>query len=209
MGFLRNLIDSFNVFLEKRREKRRIEQERRRVERERRLEEERRRQEQERFLYRLGNNFEDYVIGMFDPEKFELIHRTPTNDDTNGKFVHSMVYPDLRFREIATGRKFWVEVKFRAHTEDRGVITWCNDNQLRNYKKTMYESRNPVFIMVGLGGTVQNPEKIFCLNLDRINFTTLYYGTYVHNRVINRRIESFEELITIDGKAETNNHFRQ
>ena len=145
---------------------------------------------------------------MFDPEKFELIHRTPTNDDTNGRFVHSMVYPDLRFREIATGRKFWVEVKFRARTEDRGVITWCNDNQLRNCKKTMYESRNPVFIMIGLGGTVQNPEKIFCLNLDRINFTTLYYGTYVHNRVINRRIESFEELIAIDGKAETDNHFR-
>jgi len=83
-----------------------------------------------------------------------------------------------------------------------------NDNQLRNYKKTMYESRNPVFIMIGLGGTVQNPEKIFCLNLDRINFTTLYYGTYVHNRVINCRIESFEELIDIDGKAETDNHFR-
>ena len=208
MGFLRNLIDSFNAFLEKRREKRRIEQERRRIERERRLEEERRRQEQEKFLYRLGNDFEDYVIRMFDPEKFELIHRTPTNDDTNGRFVLSMVYPDLRFREIATGRKFWVEVKFRARTEDRGVITWCNDNQLRNYKKTMYESRNPVFIMIGLGGTVQNPEKIFCLNLDRINFTTLYYGTYVHYRVINRRIESFEELIAIDGKAETDNHFR-
>lgn len=30
-----------------------------------------------------------------------------------------MVYPDLRFREIASGRKFWVEVKFRARTEDR------------------------------------------------------------------------------------------
>lgn len=55
----------------------------------------------------------------------------------------------------------------------------------------MYETRNPVFIMIGLGGTVQNPEKIFCLNLDRINFTTLYYGpdfdTYTRLRPSYRR----------------------
>ena len=205
MGFLRNLIDSFNAFLEKRREKRRIEQERRRIERERRLEEERRRQEQERFLYRLGNDFEDYVIGMFDPEKFELIHRTPTNDDTNGRFVHSMVYPDLRFREIATGRKFWVEVKFRARTEDRGVITWCNDNQLRNYKKTMYESRNPVFIMISVGGTVRYPASIYLLNMDRIHFTTLFYRTYHGNRVYSRQIDSLDSMFEISELKTTNN----
>ncbi len=45
--------------------------------------------------------------------------------------------------------------------------------------------------MIGLGGTVQNPEKIFCLNLDRINFTTLYYGpdfdTYTRLRPSYRR----------------------
>lgn len=208
MSLLSSICERISSSFERWRNRRQEEKERKRIERERRLEQQRREEEKRKFLYRLGNDFEDYVITMFNPEKFELIHRTPTNDDTNGRFVHSMVYPDLRFREIATGRKFWVEVKFRARTEDRGVITWCNDNQLRNYKKTMYESRNPVFIMIGLGGTVQNPEKIFCLNLDRINFTTLYYGTYVHNRVINRRIESFEELIDIDGKAETDNHFR-
>ena len=208
MSLLSSIRERISSSFERWRNRRQEEKERKQIERERRLEQQRREEEQRKFLYRLGNDFEDYVITMFNPEKFELIHRTPTNDDTNGRFVHSMVYPDLRFREIATGRKFWVEVKFRARTEDRGVITWCNDNQLRNYKKTMYESRNPVFIMIGLGGTVQNPEKIFCLNLDRINFTTLYYGTYVHNRVINRRIESFEELIDIDGKAETDNHFR-
>ena len=208
MSFLSPIIERISSALEKWRIRRQEEKERRRIEREQRLEQQRREEEQRRFLYRLGNDFEDYVITMFDPEKFELIHRTPTNDDTNGRFVHSMVYPDLRFREIATGRKFWVEVKFRAHTEDRGVITWCNDNQLRNYKKTMYESRNPVFIIIGLGGIVQNPEKIYCLNLDRIHFTTLYYGTYVHNRVMNRRIESFEEMIAIDMKADSRNSSR-
>ena len=197
MGFLSNLFNSISSYLEKRRVKREEERERRRIERERRLEQQRREEEERKFLYRLGNDFEDYVITMFDPEKFELIHRTPTDEDTNGRFVHSMVYPDLRFRERSTGRKFWVEVKFRARTEDRGVITWCNDNQLRYYKRTMYESRNPVFVMIGVGGTVQCPERVYLVNLDRINFTTLYYNTYAHNRVYQKQIESLEQMFEI------------
>ena len=197
MGFFSNLLNSISSYLEKRRIRREEEKERRRIERERRLEQARREEEQRRFLYRLGNDFEDHVITMFDPSKFELIHRTPTNDDTNGRFVSSMVLPDLRFREISTGRKFWVEVKFRARTEDRGVITWCNDNQLRHYKRTMYESRNPVFVMIGVGGSVQCPERVYLVNLDRINFTTLYYGTYAHNRVYPKRIDSLEQMFEI------------
>ena len=58
----------------------------------------------------------------------------------------------------------------------------------------MYESRDPVFIMIGLGGTTQDPDKVFCLDLSRINFTTLFYGTYVHNRVYSERIGSLEQL---------------
>ena len=37
-----------------------------------------------------------------------------------------MVYPDLRFIDKATGRKFWVEVKFRSYTETDGSIE-CGD----------------------------------------------------------------------------------
>ena len=64
-----------------------------------------------------------------------------------------MVYPDLRFRERSTGRRFWVEVKYRARAEENGKITWCNENQLRHYKRTMYETGEPVFIMIGVGGS--------------------------------------------------------
>lgn len=203
------ILSRISRYLEQRRIRRAEEAERRRIERERRLEQERKEYERRQRMYRRGNDFEDYVISMFDPERFDLIHRTPTNDDTNGRFVHSMVYPDLRFRERSTGRRFWVEVKFRSHTEDRGSITWCSDNQLRNYKRTMYESRNPVFIMIGLGGTTQNPDKVFCLDLERINFTTLFYGTYAHNRVYSERIGSLEQLNAIsamDKESYPNRH---
>lgn len=197
MGFLSTLIAKISTHFEENRKRRNAEAERKRIEKEKRLEQERREYERKQKPYRIGNDFEDYIIRMFDPLRFELIHRTPTNEDTNGRFVHSMVYPDLRFREISTGKKFWVEVKFRARTEDKGVITWCNDNQLRNYKKTMYESGNPVFIMIGIGGSTQNPNRVYCLNLDRIHYTTLYYGTYAHNRVYTDTIGTLDQMYAL------------
>ena len=127
MSLLSSIRERISSSFERWRNRRQEEKERKQIERERRLEQQLREEKQRKFLYRLGNDFEDYVIRMFDPEKFELIHRTPTNDDTNGRFVHSMVYPDLRFREIATGRKFWVEVKFghilRTEVRSSGATT--------------------------------------------------------------------------------------
>ncbi len=156
-----------------------------------------REQEEECFLYRLGNDFEDHVINMFDPDRFELIHRSPTNDDTGGRFVKSMILPDLKFREKSTRRSFWVECKFRANTENFGNIIWCTENQLRNYKRTYYKHREPVFIMLGVRGTTFNPGKTYCLNLERINFTKLFYNTYSTNQVKVDKIESLGQLFEI------------
>lgn len=179
------------------RERRETERRRRR-EREERLQIQKMEEEKERrFLYRLGNDFESYVISMFNPEKFELIHRTPTNDDTNGMYVESMRLPDLRFRERSTGRSFWVECKYRTRTEDLGNIGWCTEKQLKNYKHTHYSTRDTVFIMIDLGGSVMAPNKVFCLNLERINFTKLFYSTYCTNRVKVDEIESYQQLLEI------------
>jgi len=201
MGFLSTLIVltliAIFVYLGKSRKRRAAKAERKRVEREKRLEQKRREYERKQMFYRIGNDFENYIIKMFDPSRFELIHRTPTNEDTDDRFVYSMIYPDLRFREISTGREFWVEVKYRSHTEDKGFITWCNNNQLRIYKKTRDKSGDPVFIMIGVGGSTQNPNRVYCLNLDRIQYTTLYYGTYVHNRVYVSTISNLDQMYAI------------
>lgn len=198
---LSGLKKSFHDWLEGRRieaDKRRIErqrqqalrrQERQRIEAERRIAE-----EHKRHMYRKGNEFEDYVKGMFPEDRFTLIHRTPTNDDTGGRYVHSMIYPDLRFVDKTTGRRFWVEVKYRSQTESDGCIVWCTDNQLTNYKRTMYESREKVFIFMGVGGTVQKPNKVYCLDLENINFTKLFYGTYKDHRIMFGKVESLKQI---------------
>ena len=172
MSFLSRIRDGISAYMRRRRE----EQERLRAER---AEQKRRRD----FLYRLGNDFEDTVAEMFDPSLFELIHRTPRDDETDGRYVRGMELPDLRFREISTGRRFWVECKFRAHPREDWSIEWCSREQLTAYKRTMHEYREPVLAMIGLGGTVQRPERIYCLDVGEINYTTLFYGTYKDRRV--------------------------
>lgn len=184
-------------YIEKRRKRKEAKALLRRVELLVQKEQERQRYEYQQRNFRIGNEFEDYVIRMFDPRRFELIHRTPTNRDTGGRFVSSMAYPDLRFREISSGKQFWVEVKYRSHTEERGNITWCSYPQLCSYRKARYISGEPVFIIIGVGGNTHDPDKIFTLNLDRVNYTTLYYRTYTRNRIFFGKISSFEQLRTI------------
>ena len=147
-----------------------------------------------RSMYRRGNDFEDYVRGMFPEDRFKLVHRSPTHEETNGRYVHDMIYPDLRFVEKSTGRRFWVEVKYRSRAEPDGSIVWCADNQLRNYKRTMRLSGEKVLIILGVGGTVQNPWKVYCLDLARINYTTLFYRTYKDHRIMYRNVQSLEQL---------------
>lgn len=181
-------------YLEKRRQRKEAEEFRRRLDELIRKDQARDRYEQQHRNFRIGNEFEDYVIRMFDPYRFELIHRTPTNRETNGMFVPSMAYPDLRFREIATGRTFWVEVKYRSHTEENGDLTWCSYPQMCKYKKVRSDTGEPVFIVIGVGGNSHDPERIFSLNLDAIRYTTLYQRTYAHGRLYRRSISSLEQL---------------
>lgn len=151
------------------------------------------------FLYKLGNDFEDTVASLFDPSLFRIIHRTPRDDETGGQYVRGMTYPDLRFVEIATGRSFWVECKFRAHVGPKWEVEWCSREQLTRYKRTMHKFDEKVFIAMGLGGTPQDPERIYILDLDRINFTTLFYGTYKNNRIYGG-ISSLDDIIDLSNR---------
>lgn len=151
----------------------------------------------------MGNDFEDTVIRMFDPSVFELIHRTPRHDEAHGRYVRGMELPDLRFREISTGRRFWIECKYRSHFEPDWSIEWCSRAQLTAYKRTSHEYRGPVLIVIGVGGTVERPEKVYCLDLARINFTTLYYGTFRENRVHREMPKTLDGLLEVANRTET------
>ena len=157
------------------------------------------RQRQEDFLYTLGNDFEDTVASMFDPSKFRQIHRTPRHDRANGQYIPGMELPDLRFQEVSTGRRFWVECKYRARPNPDWSLDWCSPKQLRSYKDTMYRTGEPVLVIIGVGGPVWRPDSVYCLDLDRLDYPTLFYGAYKGHRLY-MNPDSLDTLLYIGGQ---------
>ena len=135
------------------------------------------------YLYKIGNDFEAFAITLFDDACFELSHRTPTHSETNGQFVPSMIWPDLRFKDRMHGVSFWVECKFRSYTMSDGSITWCTDAQLRRYRDTQRKTRCPVYILIGIGGKPFNPARLYLVSLNDARWTVLYKRTYSQHRV--------------------------
>lgn len=145
--------------------------------------------------YRMGNDFEDYVIGMFDPGRFELIHRTPTHAETGGRFVRSMALPDLRFRDRVSGERFWVEVKYRSRADADGNIMWASPFNIRSYSDAGSRTGEHVFVILGVGGDVHAPENVYCMDLDRIRmYTVLFPGTYRRHRLRMGYVTSTDQL---------------
>lgn len=157
------------------------------------------RQRQEDFLYALGNDFEDTVASMFDPSRFRQIHRTPRHDQAGGRYVPGMELPDLRFQEISTGRRFWVECKYRARPNPDWSLDWCSPQQLRSYKEAMRSTKEPVLILIGVGGPVRSPDRIYCLDLERLDNTTIFYGAYKGSRLYMKPY-SLDALLYIGGQ---------
>jgi len=203
VGFFSGIIDRISDTLRRRRIRNEEIRKRRALEEKKAVEKQIQEKKERDALYRVGNEFEDYVKGMYSPDRFEITHRTPTNDDTGGSFVGSMMLPDLCFRERSTGREFWVECKYRSQADEHGLIEWCTEEQLHRYKRTRFNSRSPVFVMIGIGGGPDSPNRVYCLNIDRINFTTLFYGTYCKNRIYLGNVSSLKQMYYIDSLSNT------
>lgn len=139
-----------------------------------------------------GTEFEEYVENMFSKEKFEIIWKTPHRNE-NGNLPKDVKYPDYKFREISTGKEFWIECKFRSYPIN-GSIQWTNTEQLSRYRLTEIETKTPVLIMIGLYKTPKNPSNIYCMDLKTAKYPNLYMSV-CNNHILNtRNIECIEDL---------------
>jgi len=111
---------------------------------------------------------------MFPEEFFNLIESTVSKSNLDGRGTESCRNPDYHFRDKKTKEGFWVECKFRSNTFDDGTLQWCEYYQLKRYKEVMEISGEKTYIMIGLGGKPQNPEKIFCIDLKKNPYNKLF-----------------------------------
>jgi len=131
-----------------------------------------------------GDKFENYVVSKFNmlteseqKDRFLdrhgrhilLEHRSDKGKD--GVFPESSKYPDLEIGcylyQNKSPHKFAVECKFRSdYMNDK--VHLVSQEKLAKYKKYARENDIPTFIVLGVGGYSDNPQRMFVIPLDRL-----------------------------------------
>lgn len=133
--------------------------------------------EQEDTYKQMGDDFENYVANLFNPKYFNIENWTGDTSKRAGVYVKSDSNPDFTLsykgRGKHNGSRFAVECKFRSKPF-KNKVGIATDAQLRRY--LLYSKKNdiPVFIVVGLGGKPQAPERMFCIPLEEVEYPELY-----------------------------------
>lgn len=125
--------------------------------------------------YLKGEDFEKCLRNkVFVASRYDLVMKTHDFHENQNDYVESSLYPDYLFRDKKTNEEFFVEAKYRENLY-QGKITWCRDYQFKRYRKLT--KQNKVIIAIGFGGRPNNPNQIFLVPLDKIQYSSLYPDT--------------------------------
>ena len=124
--------------------------------------------------YENGVLFEKYVIGLFDQKYFAVHDWTrDLSGKTEGYSVESDANPDLVMRYKPRDEQIAIECKFRSSLY-RGMLQWTTDKKLRGYHAYMKKTGITTSVVIGLGGSPNTPERMFCIPLTETKYPGLY-----------------------------------
>lgn len=117
--------------------------------------------------FKKGDEFEDFIRkNLFQKSNFTMVERTHTYDTNKDDYVESTLKPDFKFRSLKTGNEFYIEAKWRQSLFNNS-IKWSYPKQFERYQS--YSKDCTVYIVIGLGGTPNNPNNIYMENIDCID----------------------------------------
>lgn len=119
-----------------------------------------------------GDDFERYVVDLFDEKNFSIVQWTTDMARKHSRFVESDCGPDLVLRHRRTNEIFCVECKFRSKTY-KGKLQWSTPKQLGRYRTFSMDNRVPFFVVIGLGGKARKPKRMFCIPLEDAKYPAL------------------------------------
>lgn len=143
--------------------------------------------------YQIGSAFENYVMNLFPPDKFNLIHRTIGQAEV-GRYVENCYLPDLKFRSLETNEVFWVECKFRSYRLNQGTINWTDQEKLDKYRRIRRETKTKIYVIIGIGDSADRPYELFMFDLDTIPYKDLFYSTTKIIKIERRPFRSMNEI---------------
>jgi len=120
-----------------------------------------------------GNDFESYVVKLFDARYFSVVQWSTDIARKHDRFVEADMDPDLVMRYEPKGEKFCVECKFRSGLYEN-KLNWSKPQQLQRYQDYAREHRLPFFVVIGLGGDPTHPERMFCIPLEEAKYPNLF-----------------------------------
>ncbi|MCD1294706.1 hypothetical protein CUJ83_06795 [Methanocella sp. CWC-04] len=139
----------------------------------------------------LGYAFEKHVIGLFGKDfkviKWILDGAGHTREEIDFN-------PDITVEHLPTGDVIGIECKFRS-TLYNGSISWAKEYQLAKYDRYKERTGNPVFVIIGLGGTPEKPEVMYCLPLWKAKYNIL------DTRELKRYRRDSRKKFSWDGKS--------
>lgn len=119
-----------------------------------------------------GDEFEIYVVDLFDEKLFSIVQWTTDMARKHTRFVESDCGPDLVLRYRPTNEIFCVECKFRSKFF-KGKLQWSALKQLGRYKVFANDNEVPFYVVIGLGGKARKPKRMFCIPLEEAKFPAL------------------------------------
>ena len=129
--------------------------------------------------YEKGQQFEQFIIKLFNEHFFYLKKWRKSEKFTNSYLSIDYWNPDLEIELVFTSIKkyrFAVECKWRKEFKD-GKINWANNDQICSYRMFQDQVRVPVFVAIGIGGEPDSPEKLFLTPLNNIYMSNELFET--------------------------------
>jgi hypothetical protein len=116
-----------------------------------------------------GFAFEKYVSELF-PDRF-VIKEWRSDKIHRGRYAESSKLPDfaIELKADKWSIPFSIECKWRKGFDKDGKISWAQAYQLDNYRNYQNDTRQDVFIVIGLGGEPSAPSELYILPLREIN----------------------------------------
>lgn len=130
-----------------------------------------------------GETFEKFVEDVIFPAShFVLLEKTHSHQQNSTRYVWSSVRPDFKFKSIASGRIFYVEVKFRSRYNEGDKLELLTPKQYKRYN-SFDSPRHPVFLLVGAEGYPNNPKLISLIPIKEIRHLELFRSFIYNHRI--------------------------
>lgn len=116
-----------------------------------------------------GDDFEKFIVQKFD-KKYFRIKEWAGDKYVNGVYAETTPQPDilLEYHHKKESAEFWVECKWRQKRY-KGGINFAYSDQYKRYKKFEEDKNIPIFIVIGVGGKAESPEKLYIVPLQEIS----------------------------------------